>query len=312
MIFADGAEETCEETGPFHAGLWARVRHWLATWTAIFPPEEILRDGLTRRLALRCCNWLWPLEAAVRRLIVAAALAFDAAKLSPASPQQRSRKPEKHPPSPLKPAGFRILSLRGAGEPRGAISAARSAGRAERHLPFPSDDLLRLGSPPSRHHPKLVVRRDNPLHRHGRIRPTDPDYRPGSEADDSSELHPGTPGDRTPQPERERDAGRGLCFRIPLKSDDSEWRRIEKEWERILPAPGIAARITALAGVLGSPGPHIRRLARRLATEPGLAALLRAAPPPLLRKPKYDSLGPQVEEDLTLLAHAALYPPDTS
>jgi hypothetical protein len=304
-------EEPGHETG--RPSLWDRVREWLATWMAVFPPDEILRDGLTRRFALRCCNWLWPLEATVRRLIIAAALACVPAKLVPAPSQPGPRKP--HKSSSPRGASFHIVSIRGGGASRIVSPSARAAARPERHLPFPSDALLRLGAP--RPHPGvgMVGRRDNPLRRRGRIRPSDPDYStPASEADyaNCSDLLFGSPKERKPPPERGPDVCHRMYFRIPLESDDSEWRRIEKEWERILPAPGLAARIAALAIVLDSPEPHIHRLARRLAAEPGLAALLRATPPPLLRKPKYDHFGPQVDEDLVMLAHLAAQPPDTS
>lgn len=302
-------EPHCE---PDRARLWARVCDWFARWTAVFTPDEILRDGLSRRFAMRCCNWLWPLEAAVRRLIIAGALALGPVKLAAApSPPREPRTPL---PSRSRAASFRIVSLRGAGALRIAAPAARAVTWTERHLPFPSDGLLRLGSPPSRHHPELVLRHDNPLRRHGRIRPSDPDYVPASEADyaNSSELLFGSPEDREAPPEHDATASRSLYFRIPSQSDDSEWRRIDEEWERILPAPGIAARIAALAGVLGSPEPHIRRLARRLAAEPGLATLLRNAPPPVLRKPGYDRFPPQVDEDLATLAYLATQAPDTS
>lgn len=305
-------DETDHEAG--RPNLWDRVHDWFARWTAVFTPEVILRDGLSRRFALRCCNWLWPLEAAVRRLIIAAALALDPERLVLASPQQRPHTPEKLPSSPRGAASFRIVSIRGEGVPRPATPAARPAARTERHLPFPSDDLLRLGAPYSRQGRKIVVHHDSPLHRHGRVRPSDPDYIPKSEADyaNSSELLFGPPKGRQLPREHDPETRSAFHRRVPIQSEDDEWRRLEKEWERILPAPGIAARITALAGVLNTPESHIRRLARRMAAEPSLAALLRSAPPPLMRKPKHDYFSPQVDEDLTMLAYAATRPPDTS
>jgi hypothetical protein len=84
------------------------------------------------------------------------------------------------------------------------------------------------------------------------------------------------------------------------------------EWERVLPAPGIAARIAALIRVAENPRPQVRRLARRLFADPMLADMLRSLPAPQMRRPAYDRLGPQVEEDLVPLCHSALEPPDTS
>jgi hypothetical protein len=305
-------DEPCE-TGPYATGLWARVRDWLVRWTAVFAPDEILRDGLSRRFALRCCNWLWPLEAAVRRLIIAAALAFDLSGLALASSRPGPRTPEKPPSS--RATGFRVVSIRGAGAPRiAAVLYKTATARTERHLAFPSDDLLRLGAPHPRQGARIAAGGGNPLRRRGRIRPTDPDYIPASEADyaNTSEDLFGSSNDREPSPGRDPGFRRDLGVRAPRRADHDEWRRIEAEWERILPAPGIAARITALAGVLNSPEPCILRLARRLAANPDLAALLRDAPPPQLRKPEYDRFGPQVDEDLAVLAYAATQPPDTS
>lgn len=305
-------EETGEHQSP--SSLWARVRDWFATWTAVFQPHEILRDGLTRRLALRCCHWLGPLEATVRRLIIAAALALHPAQLAPAASRKTPRDPsdsDRPSPAPLAAAGFRIVSIHGAGAPRGKASVAVAASPAVRHLPFPADELLRLGGSAQRQGGKPASRGLNPLRRRGRIRSSDPDYAPESETGyaDSSELLFGSPEDREPPPRRDSHARR---YRVPAQQEDSEWRRIEKEWERVLPAPGIAVRITALARVLDAPERQIHRLARRLAADPDLAALLRGAPPPLLRKPKHDHFAPQVDEDLPMLAYAALRPPDTS
>jgi hypothetical protein len=84
------------------------------------------------------------------------------------------------------------------------------------------------------------------------------------------------------------------------------------EWERVLPAPGLAARITALIRVVEDPRRQVRRLARRLFADPGLAQLLCGLPAPQMRRPAHDRLGPQVDEDLVPLSHAAIDPPDTS
>jgi hypothetical protein len=309
---AETEDEPDRETGPYRTGLWARAWDWLATWMGVFPPQEILRDGLTRRLALICCNWLWPLEATVRRLIIAAALALHPAMAAAVAQGKPSRKPSQ--PPARRAARFRIVSIRGAGASRTPAPAIRAAFAVERHFPFPADHLLRLGAPPPRQVRQLAVSRTNPLHRRGRIHPSDPDYIPAPEVDyaNGSELLFGSPKEYEPAPARESDAHRCLRYRVPIESDDSEWRRIEKEWERVLPALCIGARIVALNNVLFAPAPHIQRLARRLAADPDLAALLREAPPPLLRKPRYDRLPSYVDEDLLMLAHVATQPPDTS
>jgi hypothetical protein len=84
------------------------------------------------------------------------------------------------------------------------------------------------------------------------------------------------------------------------------------EWQRVLPAQGLAARIAALIRVAEDPRPQIQRLARRLISDPGLATILCGLPAPHMRRPAWNRLGPQVDEDLVPLCHAALDPPDTS
>jgi hypothetical protein len=84
------------------------------------------------------------------------------------------------------------------------------------------------------------------------------------------------------------------------------------EWQRILPAPGLAARITALIRAVENPQPLVRRVVRRLIDDPALAGMLRGLPAPRMRRPAYDRLGSQVDEDLLPLCHSALDPPDTS
>jgi hypothetical protein len=302
------------ETGPRQASLWARAWEWLARWMVVFPPDEILRDGLSRRLALRCCNWLWPLEATVRRLIIAAALALDPFEVARAVAARPKGAQAQFSTEQKSPATFRVIAIRGAGSPRQSPSAGNARRYTARHLPFPSDELLRLGAPMQPRRPELTASHANPLFRRGRVRPTDPDYIPKSEADyaNRSESLFGAREERLSRPEREPDSVRHFRCRAQIEPDDSEWRRLEKEWERVLPAPNIATRISALARVFDSPEQHIHRLARRLAANPDLAGLLHSAPPPVLRKPKYDYFLPQVDEDLTMLAWAATQPPDTS
>jgi hypothetical protein len=291
------------------SSLWARACEWLSRWSAVFSPEEILRDGLSRRLALRCCAWLAPLEAAVRRLIIAAALAFDPTQLPPASPTA--------PVAPRKRAslrkadgrtGFRIFCLRPSQASPGPPSLPRRQATPLRHLPFPGDDLLRLGpSGPLRQRPPSL-RQPHPLIRQCRIFHYDPDYIARERC-----SGPPRPGDREaiarPAPNA---ADRCLPNRRYAKAPGEEWRRVDMEWQRILPAPGLAARITALIRAVENPQPLVRRVVRRLIDDPALAGMLRGLPAPRMRRPAYDRLGSQVDEDLLPLCHSALDPPDTS
>lgn len=163
-------------------GLWSRVWDWLQRWTAVFSPEEILRDGLSRRHYLQCCNWLWPLEAAARRIVIAAALAFDPPKLSPAKTPASYARPGKDDATPPNPSGrkrsacFRVLAMSGTGKPwqPGAVRPSSVA----RHLPFPGDPLLRLGKARRGRTGTSFLRPPHPLKRRGRIHLHDPDYVP--------------------------------------------------------------------------------------------------------------------------------------
>ena len=289
-------------------GLWTRACEWVSRWTAVFSPEEIQRDGLSRRLALRCCAWLAPLEAAVRRLVIAAALAFDPAQLAPVGPKGPMA-PARRPPSG-KTAGrtsFRVFSLRPSQDPPGPPSPLRRRAAPPRHLPFPRDIVLPLGPPgrPAERPPSL--RQPHPLIRQCRIFPNDPDY--------VQRAHRPNAAGSAPEPVARPDphaVDRAFPTRRYAETAGEEWRRIDLEWERVLPAPGLAGRISALIRVVEDPNPLVRRVARRLVADPALAAMLRGLPAPQARRPAYDRLGPQVDEDLLPLCQSALDRPDTS
>ncbi|HEX5005821.1 MAG TPA: hypothetical protein VFV70_01835, partial [Hyphomonadaceae bacterium] len=72
----------------------------------------------------------------------------------------------------------------------------------------------------------------------------------------------------------------------PARGDLPEWKRIEREWERVIPSTSLAGRIQALLRVLEKPERWVERTARRL--KPDLVARLRSAPLPHYRKPKLD------------------------
>ena len=72
----------------------------------------------------------------------------------------------------------------------------------------------------------------------------------------------------------------------PARGDLPEWKRIEREWERVIPSTSLAGRIQALLRVLEKPERWVERTARRL--KPDLVERLRSAPLPHYRKPKLD------------------------
>ena len=260
------------EAGPFWVDLWAAARHWMAILAHVFEPDVIAGPGVTRRLALRCLNWLWPIEGLVRRLIIAAAMKLDVPHV--AASVARSRKT---PPHRTATATFAVLPRPPERQPIGSPRAGRPPPE-HRHLFFPGDDLLRLFPRRGRRNaPALRWRNPQPLKRRGRVSRWDPDYAGVSEnpraprraQEDSSAPRRSTP---TGTP-----AGRP---RVAPYSEHPEWKRVELEWERVIPAPCIAGRIRALMRVLEKPERWIARTARRLSAD--LLSKIRALPPPQL------------------------------
>ena len=266
--------------------LWAIACDWADRLTAFFgEPDALARVGLSRRLALQCCNWLWSIEGVMRRLIIAAALAFDISKLAP---QRPPRTPGDHKTSSTapRPPGFRVFAF--AADPRTREDKTGRSGQPYGHVPFPADTLLRIGATRGGHHNPAGVssatpHHHNPLRRRGRISRYHPDYRGVSEeASHRARRHSPRTG---PRP---RTKPASVLFVVP---DLSDWRRIEAEWQRTLPAPHLARRITVLLRVVENPTAWVRRLARRL-HKSNLAARLIGHPPPRLRRPKLDRSPP--------------------
>src|SRR5688572_15763032 len=93
------------EAGPFWVGLWAVAQHWVAYLAEIFEPGVLAGPGVTRRFALRCRNWLWPIEGLVRRLIIAAAMKLDVSAL----PKLIARRKTPTATRPALSVGFNVL-----------------------------------------------------------------------------------------------------------------------------------------------------------------------------------------------------------
>lgn len=272
-------------------------------------PAAIAGAGLSRRVALRCSNWLWSIEALVRRIIIAAALAFDPKKLTPLR-QRISASSAQAPRPSANAASFRLFAFVC---PTRRPHARSSTPRPYAHVPFPTDDLLRLGVRPPRprdseasDQPRQPAEgeprpRNNPLRCRARISRWDPDYCPDMESRPAIRLS--TPQLSTP---RMRHAHVSSLHRLP----SAEWRRVEDEWERVLPAPGLARRILGLLRVIEKPMLRITRLARRL-QKGNLAARFPAQGPPHLRRPRLDRTQPLQLGGLIAAAHGHIQP-DTS
>ena len=273
------------EAGPFWVGLWAVARHWVALLAHIFEPDLLASPGITRSFALRCRNWLWPIEGLVRRLIIAAAMKLDAGHPpKPAAGRKHAARPHASSSVP-----FAVLPRVPGRQAHTAPHASRPQPE-HRHIAFPGDDLLRLFPRHDRRNARPLCRRScNPLHRRGRRSRWDPDYQ--GVAGDGLFMLPG----RQVGLREDRAAGHGQ--RLRNRADRSspywkphgdlpEWKRIDQEWERVIPARALGQRIKALVRVLEAPERWIARTARRLSAD--LAARVRELPPPRLKKPKLD------------------------
>jgi len=333
-------DEIPEGDGPYETGLWARARWWVAQCLEIFgEPVQLAAVGLTRRVALRCKNWLWSIEGAVRRLIIAAALAIDPATLPPDPAKTTGREPIAAPtpaPAPTKPgkpgATFRVFAIHRRPAPRVGVSASaidreRVARREplpprplHQHVPFAADDLLTIGATEAHAGVtrKSSGRSINPLDRRGRASRWDPDY-VYDEAEEQAKYDrymfgPGyvCPEYGQPAPPPRAPKQRDPYFPHGHPSSFFEWRRIDEEWARVLPAPDLGARISALCRVMEKPERWITRLARLLAKDSQLARRLTAVPPPVVRKPKRDKTPRPPDLDLLNQSYAAIPRPDTS
>lgn len=283
--------------------LWEVACEWVDLLTPTFgEPAQLASVGLSRRLALQCRNWLWSIEGLVRRILIAAALAFDPRKLSPLRPAPHAEATSARRPAGPRPSRFTLFAFANPRpqRPRAATTQPRPYG----HVPLPADSLLRIGAPCERQ-----VRRSEPgetsatphlLRRHGRISRWDPEFRLAPARLSTSVREP-TP--RTSP--RQRYAPASALHVLP---DLTDWRRVEAEWQRTLPAPHLATRIAALLRIVDQPARWIRRLARRLHGG-NLAARLILQPPPHLRRPRLDRTPPPPLQEELALAHAFL---DTS
>lgn len=287
--------------------LWKEARDWVAFILESFDRNAMRVTGVRRERGARLSIWLLNVEGAIRRLILTAALA-----LTP--PRQRERKPRPHSASHKpRPPAFRIFRLHAettAPTRRHARTAATPAPYA--HIRFPADPLLALGAqarPAHRTHnggpPLPRPRAPNPLDRHGRLSRQDPDWRAPEHAAPGSQRSAGKRHPRKPRPLHNPEA-------IPASLHD--WRRVHDEWERLVPAPGLAARLDALERIAADPHAAILRTARRLTRSRDRAlALARTARPPtrIPRRVRHVRTAGHSER-LAANAHTAFAAHDTS
>jgi hypothetical protein len=305
-----------EAATPDGDGLWKDVRFWFGAILSVFGDvKELIDVGLTRSLAVKLCNWLWGVEGAIRRLIIAEALKLDPSSLAETGPRPEPK--TKTAPAKRRPS-FRIFGFNRQGEPQAqtSIASPAKADLPDRwHIPFPADPLLSIGPRPRRTRHVSGLRRINPLDRRGRISRFDPDY-VGEEQDYEAALlglsppRPARPSRPRPEPVLSQDKPNYLSPR----SDPFDWRRIEEEWKRVIPAPHLAARIFALAGVMENKDRAVARVARFFTRRRDLKADIVGQPPPELAwpRPARPIYRSRDVEGLVPRSHAELWRLDTS
>lgn len=217
-----------------------------------------IRTGIGRTSGAHLSMLLTGAESALRRLIFIAALALSPASLKPIEPHAARTSRTASAPA----RSFRIFSLHGSSAPR-RISTRHTPRTPTPygHIRFPSDPILALGRMPSRRPTHrhnggpLLPRpaRRHPLDRWGRLSRNDPDWRPPI-APDYRIIRP-------PSPRKPRDEN--APPRAPLDSR-ADWRRHHDEWQKLVPAPVLAARLDALERAYSDPSRLILRTARRL------------------------------------------------
>lgn len=244
--------------------LWAEACEW-AAWLANMFSLDKLRAGIRRETGARLTIWLMNIEGAVRRLILAAALALaPPARRAPRACAAARTQPQAA--TRRRPA-FRIFRLHGAGETTSVAPASTPQHKPYGHIPFAADPLLSLGAARITRHanaPRQPTRTRNPLDRWVRPSRQDPDWRPSE--DDT--LMFGAPAAQrassphTPRPPRTPHDPAAIPESLPESLYD--WRRRYDEWERAIPAPDLAARLEALVHIAANPAAAIARAARRL------------------------------------------------
>lgn len=252
--------------------LWGEARDWVVWLVGMFNRDALRTRGVNRKQGAQIGIWLMNIEGAVRRLILAAALSFTplAARKSPACaaaarvPASSSRRP-----------GFCVFRLAPSGGAPPAIPsqlsqpACPAAPKTYGHIPFAADPLLSLGvatqAPRATPLSTRGTHARNPLDRWMRPTRHDPDWRPPQPSATQmfgapQQLRASTPPPISPRRSRARQPHDPNALPESL----ADWRRRYDEWERLIPAPDLAARFDALAHIIAHPQAAIARAARRL------------------------------------------------
>lgn len=242
--------------------LWSEACGWVGWLFGVFARDALRTRGVSRETGARLGVWLMDIESAVRRLILAAALAFmPPARRTPACADARTQTAATSPRRP----GFCVFRLAASSEAahRPDASASTTPGEAKPygHVHFPTDPLLRLGAKQQRttHMPRnnaLPTR--NPLDRWVRLSRHDPDWRPSEDI-----ARPYFRPTLHAAPSRTKSA-RAAHNPEALPDSLHDWRRRHDEWRKQLPAPDLAARLETLQRIASDPSAAITSAARRL------------------------------------------------
>ncbi len=273
--------------------LWREACGLIAWLVTAIDRPALPTTGISRESGAKVSIWLMNIEAAVRRLIFAAALQFTlptprtiaCARAPVARKQPETRRP-----------GFRVFRLAASGAAPPAIPTQLAQPAPPQpikrygHVPFPSDPLLSLGQPSHATTPQTPPitgpRPLNPLDRWVRPSRRDPDWRPTKDPDAMFV----DPADRPPTPERQR-TRRARPERTPhdpnaLDISLYDWRRRHDEWQKLIPAPDLAARLDALERITQDPRSAITSAARRLARSRAATTHLARSATPRIRIPR--------------------------
>jgi hypothetical protein len=127
-------------------GLWQEACGWVAWLASVFDRNVLKTTGVNRSAGARLSLWLLDIEGAVRRLLLAAALAFTPP--APRKPHACAAARTQPAAAPTRRHGFCIFRLRGAGQ---ATHAAAPSARQPKPMATsrspPRHDASRISPP---------------------------------------------------------------------------------------------------------------------------------------------------------------------
>lgn len=248
--------------------LWREARALVAWLVTAIDRPSLPTTGISREQGAKVSIWLINIEAAVRRLILAAAITFQlpAPRAIACAVQPAARK---H--IVTRRAGFCVFRLAASGATSRALTPQPAPAQPRTpfgHIAFPADPLLSLGLTQrvtASHPPQAHARQPHPLDRWVRPSRQDPDWRAPeaptffTDPDQAGDKPKRKRAKRTPRPKRAPHDPNALPASL------YDWRRCHDEWQKHVPAPDLAARLDALTRITQHPHAAIASAARRLA-----------------------------------------------